>query len=327
MTIKLGQMTRKVPVTVLDKHEQSAELGRAFLEDLQYEQDNSSGHITLRKKGEAQGTHATQDAYKAEYAKLPDESQIRFTPGDHGEMFVDASVDGHPIKCHFDTGAAGFFGMNHLRQANISPPKGKPDSYTHGWAGRPVPVWKMTVDVKIGDMTRRIPISVAEDWSSLPLIGQDFVRDYQYTIDRAAGRMTLHKKTAASAIANAPVNSLYDVPCVFENERDYVSLDVGGRKYAHVLIDTGASNTILSLAAASQLGIEIPRGAHYVMGAGVGGSLPFAIVNVDLQLGPVTRREFPVMIGGNMGCAIGQDFMSGWRFTVDRDKKLLRFFH
>jgi hypothetical protein len=94
-----------------------------------------------------------------------------------------------------------------------------------------------------------------------------------------------------------------------------------------VLVDTGASSTIISLPQATAAGIVIPASAPYMAIQGVGGDLEVRQVTVDLRLGPIVRNDFPVLVGGTHGSAIGQDFMSGWRFTVDRDRGLLRFFH
>jgi hypothetical protein len=60
---------------------------------------------------------------------------------------------------------------------------------------------------------------------------------------------------------------------------------------------------------------------------GVGGNVSMRVCYYDLRLGPITRKDFRVLVGGQAGNCIGQDFMEGWRFKVDRQKNLMRFFH
>ncbi|MGD9681259.1 MAG: retroviral-like aspartic protease family protein [Candidatus Obscuribacterales bacterium] len=327
LVVKVGEISRHLPVTVYTEHKGSPELGTAFFEDLNADYEGSSLLVTKKSESVEKGKQEAIRDYQEEFAGLPDQTEIRFRPGPHGHMLVDAKINGKAIQCMFDTGASGYFGFNHLREAGLAIPKGKPDGYASGWAGRPVPVWSMTVKATLGGMTREIPVKVAEQFDMRPLLGQEFLRDYHYSIDSAGGRMMLTKKTAMKTPPKEALNSLYDVPCEVENDREYVSLGVGKASCSHVLIDTGASMTIISYPKAQSLGIEIPRDAPYMSGGGVGGSITFRQVYLDLSLGPIRKRDFPVMIGGYAGCAIGQDFMSGWRFTVDRERKLLRFFH
>jgi hypothetical protein len=48
---------------------------------------------------------------------------------------------------------------------------------------------------------------------------------------------------------------------------------------------------------------------------------------VTIRIGGMMREGFPVLIGGHAGCALGQDLMEGWRYKVDREHNLLRFYH
>ncbi len=266
------------------------------------------------------------DESDREFASLPDSAEIKFNTNASGHMQVDAYINGHLIPCWFDTGAEEVLSVDQLRAAGIAPPTGKPDTYSVGWAGKPIPVWYKEATVKIGGITRTLPLAVAADYGGLPpLVGQGFLKGYQYSIDNAGGRMLLTKKTA-KGVASRAINPLYDIPCVVEDDREYVTITVNGRQIKHVLIDTGASNTILSYDVARAAGLDT-TGAPAFAFSGVGGSVIMREVTADVRLGPITKTDFPIQVGGRAGNAIGQDFMSGWRFTVDRDAKLLRFFH
>lgn len=272
----------------------------------------------------AQSGSSESPEEKAEFDGLPNESRIFFTKEPHGHMVIDCFLNGHPITAWFDTGASAHFGMNHLRAAGIDLPRGNPIGYTSGWAGKPVPVWAMRAKVRIGNMTRTIPMTVEENMELPPLVGQEFVKGLQYAIDDKANCMTITKAgTAGSGIS---YNSLYDVPCKHGAQNDYVPIEVNGRK-VEVFIDTGASSTVMYPSALQAAGIEIPSDARTVYITGVGGALPVKEVYLNLHLGPIHKDNFRVLVGGSGGSCVGQDFLEGWRFTVDRQSNMLRFFH
>src|SRR5262249_49125081 len=151
------------------------------------------------------------------------------TPGEQDHMVVDAYINGKLMRCMFDTGANEFFGADQIRQAGITLPA-QPDGAAAGWAGKAIPTWKVVVPIRVGSITRRLEVAVAQQGVSMPLIGQGFIRDYQYSIDRSAGRMTLNKKTSkAFKEQGVEKHSLYDVPCTIENDREYVNLTIGQR--------------------------------------------------------------------------------------------------
>jgi hypothetical protein len=61
--------------------------------------------------------------------------------------------------------------------------------------------------------------------------------------------------------------------------------------------------------------------------SGVGGDITMQRAYVTIRIGAMMREGFPVLIGGHAGCALGQDLMEGWRYKVDREHNLLRFYH
>lgn len=257
---------------------------------------------------------------------LPNEGKFYFSPGDHGHMNVQATINGRPINCWFDTGAPGlFFSMNQLKQLGIATPSTPPDTYVSGWAGRKIPAWNMSLTIKLGNMSRTLNAKVqAGDYDLQPLIGYSFVQGYEYQIDQA-GRCVYMKKSGTNSSSMA-INSLYDVPCKIIQTKPIVPLEINGRK-APVFVDTGSNSTNLDLATVQALGIQIPADAPTTMATGVGGSLVYRIIYVDLRMGPISKKEFPIQVGGAAGSCVGQDFLSGWRYTIDENKSLLRFFH
>lgn len=261
-----------------------------------------------------------------EMATLPDEVRFPFVQEASGHMRVTAYIDNRPVEAWFDTGASAHFGKNHFRAAGINEPQGEPNSRTSGWAGTPVPIWVTKHRLKIGNLTRNVPVSCEEDMAMMPLLGQEIIKGYQCEVDNGSHYVILRK---ANRIANT-VNDLYDVPCVTrgsgESSRDYVTMEVNGKKMS-VLIDTGASDTIFSVRELKKIGIEVPDDAPQVTMQGVGGGLSMNIMNLDLRLGPIRRQGFPAKVGDVDLSAVGQNFIGDQRFTIDREKKLMRFFH
>lgn len=266
----------------------------------------------------------------SELATLPDTAKFYFKRGDNGHMEVSLRINGRPVPCWFDTGAAAYFGMDQLRAAGVDVSRAKPAGYARGWAGTPVPIWRMTAQVTLGNLTRELDIDMQQgggDQHVAALIGQDFVKGYQYEIDDKAGIVNMHKsfKTAAGQTEQS-VDSLYDVPCVFARGDDVIKMQINGGSCS-AFIDTGASNTIIDSKTAREVGIQITDDLERATMTGIGGNFTVAVAYANLRVGPIYRPAFRVLIGGTAGTCIGQDFMSGWRFKVDREKQLMRFFH
>lgn len=259
----------------------------------------------------------------SDLASLPERASFYFTRAAHGHMAVDITINGHPIKAWFDTGAGAFFYKDQLREAGIDTSAARPAGSTHGWAGVPVSVLSMPADVRLGSLTRRINIRMEESTTGAGqnLIGQDFIKGYQYEIDDKAGRVNLVKSLGNNG---NQFDRLYDVPCRVQGKRDIVELEVNGRKI-DALLDTGSSSTIIDPRMARQLGLETTGEVERMVG--VGGSTAASVAEANLRLGPINRNNFRVLIGGSGGSCIGQDFMEGWRVKMDREHSLLRFFH
>jgi predicted aspartyl protease len=270
------------------------------------------------------GDKAKSDAALAkELATLPDTANFYFKKGPEGHMEVDLMVNGHPVKAIFDTGASAFFYADQLKEAGLDLNHAKAGGAASGWAGVKVATTVIPATITLGTLTRKLDIRMQESTSGLSqnLIGQDMVRGYQYEIDDKGGRVDLKK---AIAIKSSDINPLYDIPLVKIGPKDFVKFSVNNN-FAMAFIDTGASNTIFSSAAAAQLGIQ-PTGETVPM-TGVGGDFSLQKAYVNIRIGGMLRENFPVLIGGSGMCALGQDLMDGWRYKVDREHNLLRFYH
>ncbi len=268
-------------------------------------------------KFEIVDTHKPEDL-----DSLPETASFFFKRGDGGHMLVDMQVNGHPVKAIFDTGASAFFYKDHLNKAGVDSNKAEPAGFARGWAGVAIPITQMPAEIKLGNFTRKIPIRISEGGGDANpnLIGQDLIYGYQYSIDDKAGRVELHK----SIKSEVKTDSLYDIPCVQRNTKDIIQVEINGKKI-DAFIDTGSFATIIDYPTAKRIGLDL--NGELERGTGVGGSVTMVKDIVTVRVGPIQKEEFVVRIGGSGGCCIGQDLMEGWRFKVDREQKLLHFFH
>lgn len=264
-----------------------------------------------------------QLALTRELATLPDTAYFYFKKNSQGHMEVDLQLNGHPVKAIFDTGATAFFYKDQLQAAGIDLNRAKAGEGAAGWAGVRVETSTIPAEIKLGTLTRKIDIVIQESAGGLGsnLIGQDFVKGYQYEIDDKGNRVDL-KKTLQ--LAEKKYDPLYDIPLQKIGKDDVVPIQVNGRQ-CQAFIDTGAARTIMDPATAKAVGAE-ESGEHLTM-SGVGGNFTVAVAYVTIRIGPMLKENFPVLIGGRAGTGLGADLMDGWRYKVDREHKLVRFFH
>lgn len=269
---------------------------------------------------------ASMQGPKEDMSKLPDEARIPFTSDPSGHMRVKVYLDNRPIEALFDTGANAHFGLNHFEAAGIPRPRGEPNSFCSGWAGNKVPCWRLPMTIKMGDMTRNAYVTIEENMSLSPLVGQEFIHGYQCEVDGNSHYIVLKKMGTGKAATSQQVSDLYDIPCVRRSMRDYVPMTINGKKL-EVLIDTGAQHSTFNPDDLAKIGIRVPDDAPVSTASGVGGSFTVRTMMVECRLGPIWRKDFPITVGGSAGSAVGQDFLGDKRFTIDRERNLMRFFH
>jgi hypothetical protein len=171
-------------------------------------------------------------------------------------------------------------------------------------------------------MTRKVMVTIEEELKMPPLLGQDFLEGYTYEIDHAGGFVTM-KKTITGGLQS---NNLYDLPCTHTGERDIVTIQVNGRDFP-IMVDTGASRSIFDPTALAKIGVQVSEDLPTIPMSGVGGNISMRETTLQIRMGPI-NRSIPALIGrAGGGSAVGQDVLSGNRFTIDSNKHLLRFFH
>jgi clan AA aspartic protease (TIGR02281 family) len=246
-------------------------------------------------------------------------------------MVVDVNLNNRNLKMIFDTGAEGcFIGTKQLRDLGLPVPTGKPTGKNTGVSGT-VDSWAVPMKVRVGGITRTIPISVAEG-DQMALLGQTFFKAFDYDIDRSASCINLHKKQASATASSgggrsAPDN--YAVPFSKGGTGNEMSIvaEVKGRK-CKMFFDTGAQITLFMKKDLQAMNIEIPDDAEETAVRGIGGESKAVRVTIDeLRMGPIVRRNFPVTVMEKGDGLIGQDFIGEWRYKVDNTAKQIKFFH
>ncbi len=339
LQLKNSEQARKCFVLVRDRYPQSREAALASSVVGAASSGGSAANSSAQEGksvASAQSASSTQN-YSAssrrsstqrrggevdDLASLPPENRFYFKPVSQGHMEVQAYLNDRPITCWFDTGANAHFGKNQLREAGIQEPTGQPTIQVSGWAGNTVPAWLVYWDVKLGNMKRKIAVTVEDNMSLPPLLGQEFLRGYNYEIDHASGVVTMKKELNSTSIEN----NLWDLPCAQKGGRDIVTIQLNG-KALPVMLDTGTNRTIFDPKDLASIGIRPAEDLPTVSLQGVGGSMSMKEMTMEVRLGPYTST-IPVLIGRpDGGSAIGQDVLAGRRFTIDSNKHLLRFFH
>lgn len=267
---------------------------------------------------------------------LPSKARVYFR-SDGTQMIMKVRINGKPIDMKFDTGApaAGSFGLNHLRQLGLPQPSGPPDGKVGGSSNsQKFPIWYYKVDMQIGSIIRKnIPIRVMGRNRGTPLLGQEFFKDYTYTIDYG-GKSILFAKNHSQS--NYVASSRYSVPFRFREagNRIIVDLDIDGKK-CPAMFDTGhTTDAVLAMNGRQQAklyGIRIPANAPGVTTVGVSGSGTSRVVTVRrVKLGPIERYNAKIHVSdeerGIQGLPLlGQAFYRGWQYTIDMNKKLIHF--
>ena len=151
------------------------------------------------------------------------------------------------------------------------------------------------------------------------------IRDLRRQEDEERQRRAEHDRLQEMRATETPVtiaNNQILVPVAFANG--------GLETSAQLIMDTGATHTVLYRPIANLLNIlTVAKGQSKVAG---GQAVHSEVGKVDaMRVGPITARDFPVVIlsfeGGTpaYGGLLGMDFLSRVDYTIDYDSQVMRW--
>jgi predicted aspartyl protease len=263
---------------------------------------------------------------------IPREWDVPCLRGPDGQIFVNAEVEGKPIRLLFDTGAPTcFIGKNQLEATGIPVPAGPPNSSTSGSTSTAkVPAWSLKMRIKLGPVERRVITMVTDTNSAEPLIGQSYFGRFLYTIDSGAGRIHFKQKVLDTGDNRFATN----VPFVWQEQgnRIIVEVEINGRR-GKALFDTGNTASALSFFTvdqATQFGIKVPDDAEVSINTGISGSAAVKRFHVGrIRLGAIDRSDVPITVGDAHGPGdyplLGAPFWQGYEYTINKEKRQIQF--
>lgn len=260
----------------------------------------------------------------------------------HGHILVRAFLNQQEqVTLVLDTGAAYTFITPEIaRKLGVSPTTGTPTRTTTVVGGKQIDVPFVALrSIAVGHATRNnLRIGVLESFPNAPLVdgilGADFLQPFTMTFDYASSQlwllpqgnlpMTTSVPQAGSSIGKA-------IPMRIVNNLILVQAVLNRREPVLLLLDTGASHTILTPATAERLGLYAADNAPkrtLIRGDGQTHTVPFVPCPV-LQLGDAVVENLLVGIAevlpqaSAVGGLLGVDFLERFAVTLDRHARQL----
>jgi clan AA aspartic protease (TIGR02281 family) len=203
------------------------------------------------------------------------------------------------------------------------------EKFTIGGVGdrKDIKGWKQTVQLALGPARYRdFSIDIQDNLEGEPLLGQDFLRNFDTDINPASGQVTFRKKgTGRPDIAT---RGMIDIPFEDQGTHMVVTAKVNGKPYKFYF-DTGADGVAFSMKDLKALGLEIPGDAQESYTTGVGGKTRtwFFPVN-SISLGNIRKEGIQVGVVESATMdhpLLGQSFFGDYRYKVDVPKHVIHF--
>jgi predicted aspartyl protease len=261
------------------------------------------------------------------YDHLPDTATVPFSRGVNNHIFVNALINGRPMKVMFDTGAAScFFGRSELNNAGVSYVPTGETAAVRGVGSQTVRCDQADLEITLGDITRKTTCLIAVPSAHTePLIGQTFFKDFRYDIDTTAGVIHFRKKGSRNREAYDTIN----IPFTEAGNNIVVTAKVNGIE-CPMFFDTGAFGNLFSFGVWRQMGLSIPSDAEMVVTKGVGGFARGYRFKVGrIELGSIIKTNVEVVVSQSAPPIplLGQTFFKDKQFSIDNENHVIRFVH
>lgn len=253
----------------------------------------------------------------------PEEIAIPFHRTSKGQITVNASLHGRSLELIFDTGAeACLFGKNQFEMANLSNEKRSSSVVLNSVSG-PIRVFQVMTDIKLGKLKRLLPVCVQDNEMDTGILGQPFIKGYSCSIDNQAGLIRLRKN--GKNMHALPFDSVV-VPFKEVGDKIIVSARLNGQ-VTEMCFDTGAFGVCVSKKQSEKLGLKIPDSLPAQTRGPNGMQVNSWETRADLSLAQISKPSCPVrIIDSEMSFPLlGQNFFGERSYSIDRDRKEIRF--
>lgn len=262
----------------------------------------------------------------------------RYPTGSH--IFVKVLVNGEPVTVMLDTGASVTVFPQSVLDKNGIKTKSIKNAVRMEGVGGETSAAATRLNIQFGEINQMIAAVIQDDAikgsaSDYPLLGQSFLCYFNYEINYRSNTVKLTRIKPSAASANAPKKAVATssrdpnvVPFTRDGGNLSVVVKVNGRE-CDMIFDTGAANINFSDKSISGLGLNVPVNSRRQNSMGVGGSREgYGFVLDEVQFGPIVRHHVRASMATYSGInkpLLGYSFLEGTVFTVDNEKRVIRF--
>ena len=259
------------------------------------------------------------DPPKEATLEMPSQEHVPYTRDQGNHLYVRGAINGKHADIMIDTGAFKvLIGKQDLLALGIKTPDGPSEIIGAGASGA-LRGWTMPLEISVGRIKRKMDVQVLDGRQTM-LLGQPFLRGMHYQIDRSRGYIRFMRD---SSDVDKEIGNAASIPFRMIDGNMMVEAKINGVN-TEVNFDTGAPYTLLAMDAIWKFGLR-PQGAARIGGAGGSGSMGYVSRADSIEIGPIKKRDFQVVIGTAVGQhVLGQDFFGNLKFIVDNEKHVIR---
>lgn len=269
----------------------------------------------------------SKDKDKSEKPAKPDfipvEDKVPYWADVVNKPHVNGTLNGRPTPMMIDTGAYKVaIGWEILQRLGIKTPEGKATDMSSG-AGGSVEHWEMPIEIQIGKIRKTVKASIMKG-TPFVLVGQPFLEGMTYRIDNRGGYIHFLKK--GTSTKHMMAYDAIEVPYRMSNGNLMVQAKINDIEL-EMNFDTGAHNTILSMADADRVGLLDEQPVEHTGVAGIGGraQVAYRYVVDNVSLGSKKQSGVSVLVTNIGHSVLGQNFFGASQFIVDSEKQVIRF--
>lgn len=265
----------------------------------------------------------------------PDQANVYYRERGNGKgIVVKVEINGRPVDMILDTGAPGIcISKRELENIGVSAPIGDATGKTGGSSNADlVGTWDLKANVKVGPfLYPGADVLVMDSPDANALLGQTFVKNFEFQLDQSAHCIRFTKKGANSGPAGTKG---YDIPFTFREggNRIIVEGEINKRK-GRYMMDTGNAGSGIAFHSPEQAtayGAAVPDDARIGTFTGVSGSGQSYVYTIKhFKIGPVDCSDLEVSANISKNGfrteepLLGFEVFQGWQYTVDYDKHVI----